>query len=188
MHILRDEPTWDKLSYFDNGFQYYLVGRAAFFMQLMPVCGNLFHHAVELILLSGLISTNSPQRLKDKYKKHNIPNIWFEFKNLFPKEKLDRFDKYINKLHQWSELRYPRKVDHDVSMLFSPEKSDNGLLMQKIEGRRSKEYHLVLEETDEFVERLVHILAIGQNQIKFLTSFGSGEREKIYKKLNKHVI
>jgi hypothetical protein len=37
-----------------NACQYYVTARFAMHAQCMPVCGNLFHHAVEMMLKAGL--------------------------------------------------------------------------------------------------------------------------------------
>ena len=36
--------------YVDTGVAYYLAARGAFFMRVHPVSGNLFHHAIEMLL------------------------------------------------------------------------------------------------------------------------------------------
>src|SRR5258708_5472564 len=46
------------------GIQYYTAGRSAAWAGLMPVCGNLCHHAVEMLLKAGLSRKHSLAELK----------------------------------------------------------------------------------------------------------------------------
>jgi hypothetical protein len=40
----------EKSLFFHIGFQYYVTARFTAFAFFSPVCGNLFHHAVEMLL------------------------------------------------------------------------------------------------------------------------------------------
>ena len=45
--------------FMETGSQYYTTARFAMHAQCMPVCGNLFHHAVEMLLKGGLAADGS---------------------------------------------------------------------------------------------------------------------------------
>ena len=45
--------------FFSAGTQYYVAGRYAVIVGLIPVAGNLLHHAVEMFLKGGLASSIS---------------------------------------------------------------------------------------------------------------------------------
>ena len=188
MVVIREDPILDKHEYFGIGIQYYIAGRASFLCGLMPVCGNLLHHATEMFLLSGLVTKYSPEDLKKKYHKHSLPQMWSDFKNLFPKENLIEFDDFINSLNQWEELRYPVRKDHDVSMLFARDKTLGLPKIQKMKGRKSREYTITLEEADEFFRFIIRPLSVNSDYLKTLLSFGFEDRLETCKKYNKHMI
>jgi hypothetical protein len=49
--------------FMETGSQYYTTARFAMHAQCMPVCGNLFHHAVEMLLKGGLAQKGENARL-----------------------------------------------------------------------------------------------------------------------------
>jgi hypothetical protein len=64
---------WEE--FFKMAGQYYVVGRFAAFAGLIPITGNLLHHAVEMFLKGGL-SKNGVRLVDLKKMGHNLPNIW----------------------------------------------------------------------------------------------------------------
>ena len=66
-----------------TGSQYYTMARFAMHAQCVPVCGNLFHHAVEMLLKGGLARKRPLSDLKDNMG-HNLKVLWREFKLEFP--------------------------------------------------------------------------------------------------------
>ena len=57
-----------------------------------------------------------------------------------------------------------------------------------IEGRKSKEYTITLEEADEFLKYIIKPLSINADYLKGFMSFSLGDRLETYKKHNKHII
>ena len=58
---------------------YYVSARMAYFARAIPVAGNLFHHAVEMLLKGYLCRT-----LDDRGRwrlKHNLRRTWRRFKD-----------------------------------------------------------------------------------------------------------
>src|SRR5437763_14081811 len=95
---------WDE--FFATAGQYYVVGRFAAFAGLIPITGNLLHHAVEMFLKGGL--SKKGLSLADLKKlNHNLPNIWTKFKTTFNDPALNQFDDAIRLLHRWEDIRYP---------------------------------------------------------------------------------
>src|SRR5882724_4655376 len=92
------------------GIQYYAAGRSAAWAGLMPVCGNLCHHAVEMLLKAGLSRKHSLAELKKNPFSHSLPYIWETFKNEFPSPDLAQFDSTITDLHGFVDIRYPDQV------------------------------------------------------------------------------
>jgi hypothetical protein len=50
------------MKFMETGGQYYTTARFAMHAQCMPVCGNLFHHAVEMLLKGGLAQKGETAR------------------------------------------------------------------------------------------------------------------------------
>src|SRR5438876_786309 len=68
--------------------QYYATARFAMYAQRMPVCGNLFHHAVEMALKGGLARKRDVSELR--YMGHRLKALWREFKKEHPGLGLER--------------------------------------------------------------------------------------------------
>ena len=94
------------------GLQYYVAGRFATANRFTPVCANLLHHAVEL-LLKACLSYDDSRETIEKYGHrrngyvHNIRLLWDAFKKkqtaLIPVE----FDAIVAALHAFEDIRYP---------------------------------------------------------------------------------
>jgi hypothetical protein len=92
------------------GVQYYVAARyAAAYAALLPVSGNLYHHALEMFLKSGLYQKHPLQDLKKKFG-HKLIDIWNAFKDDFPLPELPQFDATIDDIHDFEEIRYPEDV------------------------------------------------------------------------------
>jgi hypothetical protein len=110
--LKQQQPTAkDRLKrwYFDTGFQYYLAGRFATMARLMPVTGNLFHHAVEFCLKGALLEKLAGAKLRGM--SHDINKLWRRYKNeCGDAATLSKFDPVISGLHQFESIRYPEKI------------------------------------------------------------------------------
>jgi hypothetical protein len=92
------------------GVQYYVAARSAVMARLLPVCGNLYHHSLEMFLKAGLSRSLPLRDLQNRFG-HKLPKISTAFKAQFsPAGQLDDFDETITKLHQFDDIRYPDKV------------------------------------------------------------------------------
>lgn len=97
------------------GLQYYVSGRFATANRFTPVCANLLHHAVEL-LLKACLSYDDPLDMILKYgdwKKgygHNILLLWTAFKERRPAAVPAEFDAIIEALHEFEDIRYPENL------------------------------------------------------------------------------
>lgn len=98
--------------FFDLGMQYYIAARlSAVLTGLMPVCGNLYHHAVEMFLKSGISRKHSMRDLANPNKfGHCLPKLWKAFRIDFVSPALQQFDTVITTLQKWDDIRYPDKV------------------------------------------------------------------------------
>jgi len=99
-----------------SALQYYAAGRFSAISLLMPVAGNLLHHAVEMFLKAALAHHISVVDLKKKYS-HNLERIWSEFKAGHPSAQLTMFDNVVRKLHRFESIRYPSVAGDDPGFL-----------------------------------------------------------------------
>jgi hypothetical protein len=86
------------------GLQYYTAGRYAAAAHLVPVCGNLLHHALEMLLKAAILRHSG---FKGLHTGHHIPTLWRGFKREFSDADWAQFDRVINDLHKFEHLRYP---------------------------------------------------------------------------------
>jgi hypothetical protein len=112
-----DDLPWLSQNFYRIGVQYYVAGRFSILNGMTPVAGNLFHHAVEMLLKGKLVYLHPLSQLKNW--SHNLRKCWRAFKAVFPADDLTRFDKFIVALDQFEELRYPeRLVEYGASIHF----------------------------------------------------------------------
>ncbi len=90
------------------GLQYYTAARSARLCGLESVCGNLFHHAIEMLLKAGLSQTLDLEELRDY--RHNLRSLWTRFKREFQNAGLTSFDNAISKLDLFEQIRYPDSI------------------------------------------------------------------------------
>ena len=96
--------------FFELGVQYYVAARSAATSRLLPVCGNLFHHSLEMLLKAGLSRRLSLRDLQNRFG-HRLTESWPAFKAQFASAgELDQYDGTIAKLHEFEDIRYPDKV------------------------------------------------------------------------------
>jgi len=135
--------------YFRFGTQYYVSGRVATALGLLPVPGNLFHHAIELFLKGDLCRALSAAELKDFH--HNLKCLWTAFKHKHKDPALATFDARIKALHKFEAIRYPDRI------------ATKGMYATISVGRWDRQpavfpgghtppgYHLVVQDIDELV-------------------------------------
>ena len=161
-----------RLHFAQLAIQYYVAGRAAAIQQLIPVLGNLLHHAVEMSLKAALAGSHSMSQLKGLG--HSLPRLWGAFAAQYPTAALPRFEAAVNALHRFEDLRYP-----DSALV-------NGALMQLVLHRAHvvnsgsglpsvPAYVLVLEDVDELQEAL--FAAMNLNPQFFTVSLSAKAKE-----------
>jgi len=105
------------------GIQYYVAGRFSAASGHSPISANLLHHAVELFLKACLAHDDSAGRIREyadskKGYRHNLPRLWEEFKKRKPSSALTEFDRIVEELHKFEEIRYPeRLIDAGVTII-----------------------------------------------------------------------
>ena len=128
--------------------QYYVSGRYAVIAGLIPVAGNLLHHAVEMFLKGGLASSMELKELKNV--RHHLPKIWKVFKDRLGKDGFERFDPVVTSLHAFEELRYPDSmILHGAKMIMGV--TGQPVLAGSAQIIATPSYELYLSEVDPLV-------------------------------------
>ena len=94
--------------FYDCGMQYYVAARFAARAGLVPIHGNLFHHAIEMCLKAALVGTLTIAKMRQIG--HHLPVLWDRFKEKETDPSLARFDPTIQALDEFESIRYPNKI------------------------------------------------------------------------------
>lgn len=171
-HSMNTKQERDR--YMSISVQYYLAARWSTFNTLLPIAGNLFHHAIEMLL----------KKVIKKKLKHNLPAIWNQFKQMYPTINLAKFDKTIEKLHNWEEIRYPDNDDKEINE--DMELNRGRVIYFDKPSSIHKKFHLSLDEIDELYKAIW--LGIGIHPLYLDGELVSGTKKEIYEKENNHII
>jgi len=139
-----------KEEYFRAATQYYIVGRFASFPGFIPVCGNLFHHSIEMYLKGHLCKTLKEEQLRKL--KHKLTKIWKVFKKDFSGSDLDRFDKTISDVDKFETIRYPERII-ELGMISIVDFNRSGFFGDISEGPQPA-YKTYLDEIDSLVRAI----------------------------------
>ena len=105
---VQEDADRHAMLFMSSACQYYAAARFAMHAQCVPVCGNLFHHTVEMILKGGLARKRKLSDLKDMG--HKLKVLWRAYKADFPDPALKRHDKTISGLDKFEDIRYPDAI------------------------------------------------------------------------------
>jgi hypothetical protein len=150
---MSDEDTIHE--FFRYGCQYYVAARYGVFASLIPVAGNLHHHAIEMLLKGALSKSMSLKEMKDKLG-HKLQRSWEAFKTQAGDASLNRFDRAIQELDKFEDVRYPDKlIELGASMMFDITKA--GAAQSSVTGVSQPQYRFCLEEIDELVGEIFKV-------------------------------
>ena len=136
-------------SFVKSGCEYYAVARFAMHAQQSWVCGNLFHHAVEMLLKAGL-AKNGKSLPELEQMRHSLKKLWRTYKAAHPAADLGRHDKTINRLDKHEEIRYPNPAPHSIGV--SMEWSGEPGAVKTFGGLKTpKQYAVVVSDIDDLV-------------------------------------
>ncbi len=142
-----------EIQFWQLGVEYYASARFAVRGGLILVCGNLFHHAIEMFLKAWLSRTLNNVQLRRL--KHDLNKIWTKFKADFPDKNLDDFDDTIALLHKFERIRYPDRIVAEGAIINIGLYPDPSGAPQ---GRRPEpHYEIVVPEIDRLVDRIFEI-------------------------------
>ena len=122
------------------------INRLHMHAQSMPVCGNLFHHAVEMILKGGLARKRNLSDLKDMG--HNLRALWRAYKADFPDPALERHGKTISGLDKFEAIRYPDEHAMGVTAEWS---GPAGKVTTYGSIKTPRQYTLVVSDIDDLI-------------------------------------
>jgi hypothetical protein len=134
--------------FFKQATSYYVSGRYAALSHLMPVAGNLLHHAVEMYMKGALSPSLTSSELRDLG--HDLRRTWKKFKAIFNDRRLDAFDSAVAKLHKFERIRYPDTIV-DEGMTYQLVVLRAEVIVTVGGSSPVPGYLLVLEDVDELV-------------------------------------
>jgi hypothetical protein len=143
---------------FKVGMQYYIAGRAAACCRLIPIAGNLLHHAVEMLFKGELSKTLLLEDTKKQYG-HLLVKTWNAFKALHSGENLAGFDQLVADLDRFEKIRYPDEYINDgalISLGWGTLKPP----VSQTQGPKLPEYVLYVNEVDDLIARLFKVCRI----------------------------
>jgi hypothetical protein len=97
-----------KQLYFETGLQYYIAARYSAIAGLIPISGNLFHHAFEMFIKGHL--TQDLDEWERVRLGHSLKHLWKRYKKVIGDPALDGFDAVIKSLDRFEDIRYPEPV------------------------------------------------------------------------------
>jgi hypothetical protein len=146
---------------------YYVAGRMAAMAHLMPIYGNLLHHAVEFFLKAALVGTITVEQMKKPPYSHDLSELWTAFKLQHNDDfTLNRFDTAVGGLHDFETLRYPDEIVKR-GMLVTIQWARSNLGTFTGVGPMPPRYEFVIEEVDCLV---IEILERASVNPKFLSA------------------
>jgi hypothetical protein len=98
---------------FRYGLQYFGAARFAMASGFLPAGPSILHHSVEYFLLGCLSVKDMASQIRDyrnTYKGHNLLPLWDELKSRYPNVDLAAFDRNVNDLSKFRQLRFPLQM------------------------------------------------------------------------------
>jgi hypothetical protein len=159
--------------FLQRGLQYYVAGRFSALAQQFPICANLLHHSVEMLLKGSLCRSHSKGQLRAM--RHNLRKAWLAFKASHQDPRLNQFDATVSALNKFERIRYPDEVLNKGMIgtfdLFHEHKSKS----QSYLANTPPHYSLNLEDVDQLVALVFEVAKF--NPHFFLNSMSVSARE-----------
>lgn len=176
------------MAYLDRAIGYYIFARKAVALGVMPVGGSMFHNAVEMILHCGLSMQHTQKELEQKFSKHELPDMWQEFKKMLSSSTLNKFDNFINHHRQWKYLRYPKSNAGNSAIFFGPKKPNLEVMKQNMKQFKGGiQLEINVEDMDEFMSSVIRAIGINPDNIK-ITLQRNKELMNLYLADNEHAL
>jgi hypothetical protein len=160
----------------DYATQYYVGGRMAARARLVPIFGNLLHHAIEMFLKTALIGIVSPEDMKYKYS-HDIEKLWQRFKMKESDSALDQFDSVVSAVHAFENLRYPDKIPDAAIHVNLTWQASDAVQVTGTAAPRTQKYEFFMSDVDDLVIEVMK--RTGLNPKFFTGMLGTNGREAL---------
>lgn len=134
---------------FEWATMYYVSGRLAARARLVPIHGNLLHHAVEMYLKAALLGHLSVNLMRTRYR-HDLKRLWKQYKVKESDPTLGQFDATIRALHAFEDIRYPDKFAASggvLSIAWTTPINTSPLKLKK----EPKRYEVFISDVDRLV-------------------------------------
>jgi hypothetical protein len=164
MTVNKDEQFKD--TFLDLATQYYVTARLAARGMLIPIHGNLFHHAVEMYLKAALVGTLPVAQMKQSPYSHDLTALWDRFKTKEADPALARFAPTIQALHRFESIRYPDKIV-GRGMLASVTWQPHHAVAPSGSAKLPPKYEVIIAEIDDLVIEVLQRTSVNP---KFLIS------------------
>jgi hypothetical protein len=174
------DPSRVRTEFFDLGVQYFIAARFAASAHLLPVTGNLFHHAIEM-MIKGELATHIGERERRRLS-HDLNKLWKEFKRRTNRgQSLDSFDNVITRLAQFEDIRFPEAiVSKGMTCVigfgeFAP--------TDYRDGHRGPRYELFVGEVDALVKAILEVSHI--NPVFFTSRYHTKHARTYLRRYNR---
>ena len=140
------------------GTQYAASARfsATSFPSLMPICGNLYHHAIEMFLKGYLAKFTSSLELKKIG--HSLLKLWDVTKDKSKDKDLSVFDLAISNLDRFEEIRYPDSIV-DNGMMVGVSDGFGPALIDQFPDEKPR-YKLKIQEMDSLIKKNFDLVSV----------------------------
>jgi len=168
--------------YFDVALQYHVSARFAAISGLLPVSGNLFHHALEMYLKGYFCKDLNEAQLRNLG--HNLRKLWRRFKAEVADSSFNQFDNAIAQLDRFERIRYPEEIER-LGLRASIGFKKGDVAVNTTSKSQEPTYELTIDDLDALAKV---IMEKSRTNPKFFTSRLKGDTLTYLQQQNKAVI
>jgi len=147
--------------------EYYVAGRFASTAGLVPVYGNLLHHAVENYLKAALAKRMNLEKLRRRG--HKLKRLWRDLRASGPStaSSLGRFDATIKALDRFERIRYPPVESGMFASTLGPGLSGAGFLLgsSNPSAKQLPKYEVSFADVDRLIIEGIWPLVFGVESV-----------------------
>jgi len=168
--------------YFDIALQYHVSARFAAISGLLPVSGNLFHHALEMYLKGYFCKDLNEAQLRNLH--HNLRKLWRRFKAEVADQSLNQFDHAIAQLNRFERIRYPEEIER-LGLRASIAFKKGDVAVKTPPKSQEPSYEVTIDDLDALAKAIMENSRINP---KFFTNRLKGDALTYLQQQNKAVI
>ena len=191
------KPKGEKgLIFMVHAVGYYISGRYAHLCHFIPVCGLLYHHAFEMLLKSAVINsrndlseTEISSLLKNEYR-HDLQKLWVAYKAMHPGRGLHNFDRTIERLQGFEDIRYPDLEANRMTMVAVSMQDADGPPFSSVSDARgpAREVFITLDEVDWLFTKIWELQGYSAWHLKGLGEQAEMSVQPVYLAYNRHAL